>query len=510
MHALRSHQPSRRFALTLALLTAAAGLPAATSAPSASNQATLTLNGSHQFRLGAGTTILVDGKPVTPSQLAVAGGGFNTQVFATNTDASLSNGDAVTINLHNMLKGPVTSTAPLAILAQPVTVNGDTQLIGLPAGGLATVGVGDVLEVSGFSDINGSLVASRLRAGVDPQADWKLSGTVSGFAGNVLHIGAQAVDVAGVTPLGCTPALADGQFVEIETVAQPNFSIGATLGGVIAVSCEDPGFDDPPGGEHTASLEGLVASVPDPPTSPFTFVVSATTVVVDASTQWRGGSIDSLAAGVRVEVEGVLDAATSTLNASEVRFVDAAVSFTATLAQSDVIPGVGLTILGNSVGFSAQTRDDDGIAAQGISSPRLVEVRAGVDALGNLLAARVRKRNSNGATTILSGPVAAVAGTDLTILGVTIDSTGAVFRDADNLPISPAAFFAQVQAGMIVKASGNTYSPATHRLVATEIELEDDAPAHPATTALQVLTTGVSRGTITQINVDQIFGAGFD
>ncbi|MBL8298018.1 MAG: hypothetical protein JNN30_06655 [Rhodanobacteraceae bacterium] len=499
-----SQFPAGPFILVLAsLLPATAG--AAGHAPQATN--TITINRTRHYDLSPTTLLTLDGRPISAAQLQQLGNGFSTQVRVINAPDGLAGGDAIAVDLRTLARGPVTATNPLQVLNQPVSTNADTVLVGLP-GGVDAVAVGDLLQISGYLDSNGSIVASRLQGALNPTTDWKLAGRVSSLNGTQFSIGGQRVDYGSVVPTDCGPALQDGQLVELESLRNPAYTPAATLIDVIAVACEDWGIDDPPGG--AVSVEGVVSQLPDPPTSPPSFQLGAITVHSTAQTEYRGGTAEDIDEGVRLEAEGIYDAAQSTLLAREIRFVQAQVRFRAPLQPADITPGEQLDVLNSVVQFSPQTRDEDAIAANGLTAPRQVEVIGFVDRDGGLFATRLRDRgNPDAQRIVLSGPVASIAAPNLTILGQVVDTTGAVFRDAANQPISAAAFFAQIRAGSIVKASEARVDTATQRLRALEMELEDDGVPTAAERAAAGGQNGVALGTVSAVAADLIFAGNF-
>lgn len=502
-----------RWLLPIAMLISApafAEVPAS-AAPYAATSA-VTINGIRNFNVTAGTSITLDGNSMTAGQFAAGGRGFNALVHIANVDPITTSGDATQIDLRNLLKGPVTSVDPLKVLNQPITVTADTLLVDVPGNDPAQLSVGSMLEVSGFMDTSNTIIAARVQFHANPLNDWKLSGYVAGLNGTMLAIGSQSVDFTGVTPLNCTPPLANGSFVEIEAFANAGYTAASVLSQVFKLECEDPNFSNPPPGTTQVSLEGLITAVPNPIPSPATFSMSSVEVVTTAQTEYRGGTADDLAVGVRVESEGFYDAATHLLTAREVHFTEAQVRFEAPVAPAAVTPGESITIMDNLVQFTAQTRDEDGIAALGLGSTRQVEVRGLVDSEGNLFATRIRDRgNADINDTRLRGPVSAIAQPELTILGNTINTSSAVFLDHDNQPISAAQFFAQVQIGTIVSAEDATYNAATHHLIAGKMELEEDGIVSPtAQTEAPNVGNGLSRGTITGFGPDKIFANGFN
>jgi hypothetical protein len=88
---------------------------------------------------------------------------------------------------------------------------------------------------------------------------------------------------------------------------------------------------------------------------------------------------------------------------------------------------------------------------------------------GQVLATIVEREDVD-TRTILQGFVSSVAEPTLTILGVTVETNGAVFRDVDDSPLTQAEFFNLVGVNSLVKAEGVESSTTT--IIATEVELE--------------------------------------
>jgi hypothetical protein len=470
----------------------------------------ITVNGQRTFATGPQTTYSLDGNPISASQAALVGAGYSAQVTIDNVDANTSSGDAANVNLRTLVRGPVSATDPLSVLSQPLVVTAETLLVDIPGDDLASITIGDMLEVSGFLDDNGAIAATRVALRTDPANDWKLFGQVSGLNGFLFSIGAQAVDATGMTPFGCVPALQGGQFVEIDTLPNAGYVAGSVLGQLTRLECEDPNFDDPPPGTVAASLEGIISDLPDPLPTPASFSMLGVDVITTAQTEYRAGTIDDLDVGVRVEVEGIFDDMTRTMTAHEVRFVQAQVRFEAPVEPEDVIPGESILIMASSVGFTAQTRDEDAVVP-GLSVPAQIEVRGLMDRDGQIFATRVRERGQPDlADTRLRGPVAGINASQLLILGITVDTSTAQFRDHAHHVISSAEFFARVFPGTLVSAENAVYDPIGASLVAGLVELEENTlPATPKVGS-GAPGHGISRGTVTRFGSEKIFGNGFD
>ena len=167
--------------------------------------------------------------------------------------------------------------------------------------------------------------------------------------------------------------------------------------------------------------------------------------------------------------------------------------------------------MGNLVAFNPQTRDEDGLAANGLTALTQVEVRAFVDGDGALFATRIRERgNPDANDTRLQGPVAEIADPELTILGNTIDTGAAQFRDHEGNLLTAMEFFALIRVGMVVSAEDAIYDPVTATLIPAIVHLED-APVPTTTHAPKGLGQGLSRGTVTGLGAEPaLFENGFE
>ncbi|MCB1629897.1 MAG: hypothetical protein KDI48_19360 [Xanthomonadales bacterium] len=505
MHPIQPHRPTRS---TLRSLAPAVLLALAAQAQ-AQDPTAITINGQRVFQITAQTTFELDGTPISAATAATLGPGFSTLVLATNVPDGANQGQAQQVQFDNLARGPVTATDPLSVLNQPLTLTADTVLEGFTDP--TTLVVGDLLEVSGYLDADSGVIsASRIALLTNPTQDWKLVGQVSQATANGFAIGAQAVDSTGVTPTECPLGVIDGVYIELEALPNPAYTAASVLDQLIELHCEDPNFGNPPPGTVTASLEGLISALPDPLPDPPSSSLLGVTVQATAQTEYRGGGIDDLDVGVRVEAEGSFDSSTQILTAHEIRFTQAQARFMAPLDSADITPDEGVTIMGNLVAFTPQTRDEDGLAANGLSQMTQVEVRAFVDSDGSLYASRIRERGNPDLTdTRLQGPVAEIAEPVLTILGNSVDTSAAQFRDHEDNLITAMEFYALLQVGMVVSAEDALYDPVTASLIPARIHLED-APA-PQNRAGKGIGQGISRGTVTALGGEPpLFQNGFE
>jgi hypothetical protein len=413
------------------------------------------VNDTRTFTIGENTQILLDDQPVTETELQAEGPGLVARVdVGTDVDADFTSGTALTIDVENLLKGPVTATGPLQVLGQTVVVTGDTVLT---AGTVeAALVAGDIVEVSGYANADNVVQAVRLAFRPGGTGTWKLIGVVSGLAGSTFNIGAQPVDFSGVTPLDCGAGLSDGALVKVTAAPDAAFTGGSVLSTVTGVECDQPGLEVPDQIEGTtleAEVEGLVTSVVLPD-----LTVNGQAVRTTGTTTFEGGTTEDVVIGAKLEVEGVLDTQTGLLTAERIRFRETRFRLEAPLAATDIVVGQSLLALGITVLATPLTEDEDGIFSTGAGDQQ-VEVRGFVDGNGDVLATRVRLRGAIDLDDVrVRGPVSAVPGQPFfELFGVSVDTTGASLLDADGTPVSEAAFFALISQGVEVDVNHGAF-----------------------------------------------------
>ncbi|WP_200227989.1 DUF5666 domain-containing protein [Rubrivivax gelatinosus] len=282
---------------------------------------------------------------------------------------------ATRIVVRSEVEGPVTAldaaAGTLTVLGQAVTVNAATVW---EDARLSTLAVGDIVEVHGLRDADGVIVASRIDREDGDEDDYELRGTVAAAdaAAGTLRIGALDISWGGAWPA----ALAAGSTVRVTLATAPAAS-GVWPALSLRVLDTSAGATD---GVH-AELEGLVTAY----TSAASFRVAG--VAVDAS--GLAGLPAGLAAGVRVEVEGVF--AGGTLRATKVeiehdadRGDDDGLEISAAIEALDATAKT-LVLRGVTVDWSG-ARFEDGSAAQLAVGTR-IEVQGVLGADGSTLVA---------------------------------------------------------------------------------------------------------------------------
>jgi len=137
----------------------------------------------------------------------------------------LPSATATSIVVESQIKGPVESksgTDTLVVFGQTVKVNAATVFDGVT---FATIAVGNVLEVSGFADAAGVTTASRIEREGSP-SEFKVRGVIANLstANSTFQIGTATFNFAAAgVRLPATP-LANGQFVRVRTTTTRNAS----------------------------------------------------------------------------------------------------------------------------------------------------------------------------------------------------------------------------------------------------------------------------------------------
>jgi hypothetical protein len=248
-------------------------------------------------------TITIDGRPATAADIASGDVVF---IAATGDANNFTRAVAERATIDDSVEGPITAidaaASSLVALGQTVRVTSMTVLDGLRAS-IAELAVGDIIEVAGFRNSNGDILATRVEKKSASDA-LEATGVVTALdrAARRLMIGALVVDYGTVAEV---PAeLRSGEIVEVK---------GAALlpeGALVASSVERARpLSGAPG--DRVELEGYVTS----------FEIQGQFAVSGVPTRITNDTLvvgDSVAPDVKVTVSGSLDAA-QTVVASNVR-----------------------------------------------------------------------------------------------------------------------------------------------------------------------------------------------
>ena len=339
-----------------------------------------------------------------------------------NLDASGTSGTATTINFDDNLEGPISSITPsstgsvktLLVMGQTVIVeNGVTFFDDTPPYSFAAMAVGDVVEVSGSTNFDGSIQATFIEKKADDLAaflatdDLEIQGVVAGLGGNIFQINALTIDFTGVTPRNGT--LANGVLVEVKGNALAGNTLTATD---VEIKPAGLGVDD----IDEAQVEGFVTNLS---TSAQTFEVNGQ-LVDYATAEFIGGPETDLLNGTKVKAEGPI--VSGALQAEKVKFKDN-IEFEAN--ATTVNAGIGTLTLEDLAEITVVVDDaltefePAGSTLSNIVIGDEVKIRAREGSGGTIVAIELEILGQPSDRAIIQGPVESfVQLDDVTILGL--------------------------------------------------------------------------------------------
>ncbi|MBA3590613.1 DUF5666 domain-containing protein [Methylibium sp.] len=277
--------------------------------------------------------------------------------------------NASSIRFSSEIVGPVeavdVTAGTLKVLGQDVDVTATTVYDEDLSGRLAAVQVGQIVEVYGLGNGSGRYTATRIELKNPDRDNYRLRGPVRELdtQAQTFRIGEALISYADL-PDSETPALVDGQLVRVRLEPVPVNGAYVTQrlrGGERRVEDRDE-----------AEIEGLVSSVEAG--NPRRFSVDG--IPVEASdAEFDNGTPADLAVGVRVEVEGRLEA--GVLIAREVEFEDddggSEIELSGQIQSLDTVNQT-FGLRGLTVSYAGDVRFDDGTAAN-LGNDVAVEVK---------------------------------------------------------------------------------------------------------------------------------------
>ena len=352
------------------------------------------------------------------------------------------------------LEGPVSAidrpNNQFTVLGQTVIVSGNTLFERTSFSALA---VNDIVEISGNLDADGALRALSVEAQPATTSEFEAEGVVGNLdtAAQTFTINNLTVDYSTAVLDPSNLQLANGQLVEAKGSAS-----GTTLTASAVALENDFTAEDGDEGE----LEGFIQSVE----SSTRFVLANVAVVHGQSTRFENGTAADLVPNAEVEVEGTV-AANGDLQAAKIKFEtideqELAIRIQAPVQNTDTQAGT-LTVLGITVSTDTNTQfKDERDNMRPFSLDQLVvgdyvELRAYLSGQ-TLVAGRVERDTSTTRVRLQSGLDSTdMAANQIVIEGVSVDTSGATFRDVNDNTITAAQFYSTAQAGDLVRARGS-------------------------------------------------------
>jgi len=262
----------------------------------------------------SGASISVDGSPATEDDLQV---GMIVSVIGSSSGAS---GSATSISTSDELEGLVQSnsiatgsdTGTMMIMGQLVTIT-DLTVFESDEPTITTfseVAIGNIVELHGYSDGSGSIVATRLEVKALDLASYggeiELKGVVSNHDPDtsLFDIGGMTVDYGSVpADLSDLPngAVTNDLFVEVKSTAGLDAS-GFLIASKVELEDDESSDSDDDGDEF--EIKGTITSGID---ATRRFSIGMQVVLVTDNTEFEDVDESGLVSGVMVEVEGTVN-----------------------------------------------------------------------------------------------------------------------------------------------------------------------------------------------------------
>jgi hypothetical protein len=415
----------------------------------------------------------------------VLGIGMVVTIIGTVNDDGVT-GTAESIEYDDDIEGPV-AAAPVEdqdMVSKTFTIFNTTVVVGRDTTVFEAINYddlvqNDLLEISGYFDVNGKLLATRVEKEGKFPADSKVEirGEVSGFDGiDTFLLGGITIIFDGETEFEDLPGtVKNGQFVEVEGTLDSATSIAASR-----IEREDEDFGDD---VDQISIEGIVTDFNDIGN----FKVAGQRVNASKAAFEPASLETSISEGDKVEVEGAI--VDGILKAKEVEqrggnarvsaIVDSKNSSAGTITLQVVQGQPFLTVRIDSQTQIEDERDEvEPFGISGIKSGDFLNVEGFVDGSGDFIATQIERDETGDIE--LRGPAdvpptggSTAAGT-VSVLGVGIATDGATdFEDANEASISGTAFFLAVEKGDLIEFTDNNEEGLPADGVADEVEIED-------------------------------------
>ncbi len=396
--------------------------------------------------------------------------GMRVKVTGT-VNADGTSGKAVSVVYSSELKGPVSNlvktfdavdptllvSVMLTILGQQVEVNSDTTFdddFGLT---MATLQVGDLLEVSGFSSASGIIathIEKQKAEQYDASDEVEIKGEISQLTDSSFVVRGISISYDTNTYFddGLTVAdLVDGLYVEVKGT----YDADQDLFIASEIEASKDQLDD---SDDEVEIEGMVA---DYDADAMTFSVQGLTVDFSASPKMEPASLQ-LADGIKIEVEGNM--ANGVLVASKIEQrgqkieVQAMISALNDFDTND--PSISLSLFGGdgniTVRVNHQTKmedsrgEDESMTLNNLAVGDYVEIKAFYDGTQVINAVELERDEMDEIE--LQGPITAFdeGVQSVTMFGQTFDLSQARY-DGEDMYLNASQFYAMLAEGVFVK-----------------------------------------------------------
>jgi hypothetical protein len=382
--------------------------------------------------------------------------GMKVQIEATDNVADI-------IVYKSEIKGPIssiTTTNSFLVLGQTVKVDGTTVFEGI--NGLVGLNADDIVEVSGFANALGDILATFVELKNSSLTEFKVIGTVSELdeINKTFKINDLIINYGGINlPTG---------------IANTTVEVEGTMPGSIMMATEIAIEDSFFSSGDEVEFEGVITSI----TPPSDFVVNSQRVQTTSLTTYEHGTALNIAVNVRVEIKGSVNSSNILIAEKvEFRFVESKGIEIKGEVESIDTDNSTVTVFGITIHVDANTglKDESDqelrpFTLANVQDGDPLEIGGFVDGDGNVIAGKLEREDSIGSGEFeLSGPVESenLGNKTIEILGVTVNLNGAFSGDNSEA----TAFFDAVEIGDIVEVNGS-FTNSTFFATEADIKLE--------------------------------------
>ncbi len=384
----------------------------------------------------ASSRITVDGSPSTEDRLKV--GMRVTLRGSINPDGR--SGSASSIDYADELEGIVQSTSlaadgtgSLVVMGITVQVDNSTFFESRVPGiaGSADISAGNVIEVSGHRLDDTTVQATLIEvksASFTPGSEIEVKGVIGSLTATSFRFGGMTIDYSSAQ-LDNIPGgtLSEGLYVEVKSIAGFDGSGNLIASKVELESNGDRDIDASEG--EDIKLFGPI----DNGSSASRFSVDGTTVVVNGNTRFEHGTSASIADGVEVKVEGVVDAS-GDLVATEIAFKEAPETELEAVVESVDPAANTLVVMGLTVTVDNFTMFRDDRSGNPVRRFRLDDLNPGTDRVevdlfqdngsGQRVARKLKREDGAGPDKLEGVVDGAPAPGQISVGGVSVDISG--------------------------------------------------------------------------------------
>ncbi len=272
-------------------------------------------------------SIYMEGKPADESQLRV---GMMVRVLEN------ANGHAQSVHFDDELEGIVLANnisagqtaGTMDIMGQTVTITAQTVFESQVAtiSDVSQIVAGNIVEVSGFSDNNGTIVATRIEVkavdlssylAIHPEGI-ELKGTVANHDSSTktFTIGNLTISYAGAVLQDLPDGIANDMYVEVHSIEGIDQNNQLVASKVELKNDDSMGRHDDGDENDEYKFHGMIMEV-----TADSILVNNHTILITDETEYENGNRDNLQVGVMVDVEAYINDANE-LVAREVKFAE--------------------------------------------------------------------------------------------------------------------------------------------------------------------------------------------